>query len=542
MDSAFVDVPRGDLNHDGQIGYDAQANSAGAAYSKVQWSRYRQYEAWPTEAKVPGTGNFDHSEADGIDVSSPTTNVLGGWAAQVGEAHFQMECSGKGTCDRSLGVCNCYDGYTGGACQRTTCPNDCSGHGLCRKISEIALYSYNKQFDYSEAGVNYYSGILEPYEYRLWDSNHNAACACDPGYMGVDCSLRDCPRGNDPLTINAASCGGQTCQSEMQSMSFDGSQVTPGTYYLTFTDYTGPPFRTIEFPIYTDSVNDPDWDMHKLENENVVKARLETLPNNVTGTVSVSSSGGGADAKDQYRLSVTFSGKSGNLPEMSLGWTGTSNAATLRAYVFQPGQPVQAIYLDSSLGMGLSYLRILVYPQDQTLYGLPIYWQSSCTKLFVSNTASGEADVADNVVAALNSIPAVKLSFGSPFIRDSNVIAQIGNYSGVITQSSGFTTSGTAGGGGGYNIRIAFPDKQFGLAKIQANTYSDDQCTVPTGPTPVGKTVGEVDATPYDDVLDGNMEHVTCANRGLCDYMSGLCSCFSGYTGVSCEMQSTLAR
>ena len=397
-------------------------------------------------------------------------------------------------------------------------------------MSEIALYAYNKQFTGSEAGINSYSGISVPYEYRLWDSNHNSACACDVGYLGVDCSLRDCPHGDDPLTNTPASCGADTCRSEQQSFSVDGSQVTPGTYYLTFTDYTGVSFTTNEFPLYTDNTV-ADWADKKAMNEAVVQARLDALPNNVTGAMVVTSSGGGASAKAQYRVSMTFAGKAGNVPEMRLGWTGTSNANTLRAYVFQPGQPVQSVYLDSSLGVDLSYVLIQVYPQDQTLYGLPTYWVSACTILSVSNTASGESDVADNIVAALNSIPAIKLSFGTPFIRDSNVVAELGTYAGGLPSNVG------------YNIRIAFPDKQFGLADIQASTYSDSKCTVPTGPTfPMGPPSGTVPVTVLRDVVDGNNEYATCANRGLCDYKTGRCSCFTGYTGVACEVQSTLAH
>ena len=411
-----------------------------------------------------------------------------------------------------------------------TCPNDCSGHGLCRTVSEIALFAYNKHFTGSEAGVNSYSGISVPYEYRLWDADHNSACACDVGYLGVDCSLRDCPRGDDPLTNTPASCGADTCRSERQSFSVDGSQDTPGTYYLTYTDYTGVTFRTTEFPLFTDNTV-ADWETKKAANEGVVQARLDALPNNVTGAMVVTSTGGGNTAKAQYRITMTFAGKAGNVPEMSLGWTGTSNTNTLRAYVFQPGQPVQSVYLDSSLGVDLSYLRILVYPQDQTLYGLPTYWASSCTILQVSNTPSGESDVADNIVAALNSIPAIKLTFGSPFIRDSNVVAELGNYVGGVASNIG------------YNIRIAFPDKQFGLASIRASTYSDAKCSVPTGPAfpMVGVESGTVPVAVLNDVEDGNNEYATCANRGLCNYKTGLCSCFTGYTGVACEVQSTLA-
>jgi len=513
--SAFVDIPRGDLNHDGRVGYYYPSGDAASSYSKVQWSRYRQYEAWPTVAKTGGDP-FSRDEVDGIDVGSDHTNVVGGWAAQVGEAHFMLECSGKGVCDRQLGVCRCYDGYTGGACQRTACPADCSGHGLCRTVREIAVRAYNKKFVESAAGVNYYSGITSPYEYRLWDADQNSACVCDVGYTGIDCSMRECPKGDDPLTTTKATCGGRDCKDEMQSFSVDGSQLIPGTYYLVMRDYTGVTFKTDEFSLYTDSFNDADWETHNTANLGAVKTALETLPNNLTGAVMVTSSGGGKDAKDQYRMTVTFAGKSGNVPEMTLGWTGTSNPNTRRAYVFQPGQPVQSTLIPSDTGP-TAYLKLSVYPQDPALYGLEKYWESKCIEVAVSNTPLGEADVADGVAEALNSIAAVKLSYGRPFIRDANVVAQY------------------SAGDAGYNVRIAFPDKQFGLSKIFVDTFSDDACTTST-------TSGEGQPiSVFGDVIDGNKEHTMCSNRGLCDYTRGLCSCFTGYTGVACEIQSTLA-
>ncbi len=129
--ASFVDTPRGDLNHDGKIGYlpSAFPSLTGAAtadvetgYSKVQWSRYMQFESWPTISTSGGVGGptFDSTGS----VSTPdqlgvTTNVVGGWKAQSGEAHFVSECAGKGACDRTVGSCQCYEGYSGSACQRS---------------------------------------------------------------------------------------------------------------------------------------------------------------------------------------------------------------------------------------------------------------------------------------------------------------------------------------------------------------------------------------------------------------------------------------
>merc|ERR1711871_1671193 len=52
------------------------------------------------------------------------------------EGHFYMECSNQGLCDRSSGLCECFDGYTGRACQRQACPEDCSGHGVCLSVDQ----------------------------------------------------------------------------------------------------------------------------------------------------------------------------------------------------------------------------------------------------------------------------------------------------------------------------------------------------------------------------------------------------------------------
>merc|ERR1711869_173167 len=56
----------------------------------------------------------------------------------------EIECSDAGICDTSTGECTCFPGYEGSACQRTVCPNDCSGHGTCRSNQDFAV-------DFSEA-------------------------------------------------------------------------------------------------------------------------------------------------------------------------------------------------------------------------------------------------------------------------------------------------------------------------------------------------------------------------------------------------------
>jgi hypothetical protein len=46
--------------------------------------------------------------------------------------------------------------------------------------------------------------------------------------------------------------------------------------------------------------------------------------------------------------------------------------------------------------------------------------------------------------------------------------------------------------------------------------------------------------TPHEDE---SYEHTSqCSNRGLCDSVTGLCTCFRGYTGEDCSIQSILAK
>ena len=105
---AHVDSPKGDLDHSNAL--------TGSTTTVVSSST-----VYPT-----GTQELFPKMLDGA--GSQETNT----------AHYYMECSNKGLCDRKTGECECFDGYDGSGCQRASCPNDCSGHGTCETISELA--------------------------------------------------------------------------------------------------------------------------------------------------------------------------------------------------------------------------------------------------------------------------------------------------------------------------------------------------------------------------------------------------------------------
>jgi len=107
-------------------------------------------------------------------------------------AHANTECSSRGMCDRVKGQCSCFAGFSGDACQRTTCPNDCSGHGTC-----MSLKNFVDEGTASVAG----------WAYTASDATAQMGCKCDLGFRGADCALTECSSGPDPLGGSGGGAG-----------------------------------------------------------------------------------------------------------------------------------------------------------------------------------------------------------------------------------------------------------------------------------------------------------------------------------------------
>lgn len=239
---AFIDTAQGDLNHNGLI------NDPTISVT-TQWAPTATFEEY---------FHFSNNE----------------------EAHAYMECSNKGLCDRASGECVCFDGYEGSACQRTICPNSCSGHGVCRNI-----------VDKSQT-----LSSLNSHEYQLWDGLKNQACVCDPGYSGVDCNERLCPKGADPLTDNKVN--------EIQE--YDVSAGSTGNFYkLKYTDVFGEVWTTKFIEFATDNSKDSE-----------VSAALLDIPNSVIEGVTVTAADSVTNAGSGRVFSITFTHNAGDLVQL----------------------------------------------------------------------------------------------------------------------------------------------------------------------------------------------------------------------------------
>merc|ERR1712151_589354 len=184
--------------------------------------------------------------------------------------HAYRECGGRGLCCRSTGECKCFPSFTGEGCRRTTCPNDCSGHGQCRTDANSFYYlgqtpktPFGNQIpDYSKASGAETWGIHWPWlKYQQ--------CHCDAGYEGDDCSLRRCPKGDDPetecLTDRGIDYQKLTCE-------FENAAVKKAFFQLRFTDQFGAEYDTRPIKIDTTALTAD-------QNANSIQDALEALPN-----------------------------------------------------------------------------------------------------------------------------------------------------------------------------------------------------------------------------------------------------------------------
>lgn len=105
-----------------------------------------------------------------------------------------VECSNMGTCDRRNGVCVCSEGFEGAACSVKSCPgfNECNGHGTCMTLDNLARAA---NINGASLGISYGAVPNNP---MTWDFDMMQGCKCDFPYTGFDCSVLQCPLGDDP--------------------------------------------------------------------------------------------------------------------------------------------------------------------------------------------------------------------------------------------------------------------------------------------------------------------------------------------------------
>lgn len=195
---------------------------------------------------------------------------------KAGRFHKYAECANRGICNRDSGECECFDGYEGKGCARTSCPNDCSGHGTCEFIEDTTFAStYN---DYTN---RYFSIESMTFPYPNWDEHKTRGCVCDATYGDIDCSKRMCPYGTDVLDVRDNLLASTKYQ--VQQIFFtppdDATVNNQGkTFALSFTSRLNETFTTIPIVFGFNDLNDFVHD---------IQTALLNLPNRVIDGIQV---------------------------------------------------------------------------------------------------------------------------------------------------------------------------------------------------------------------------------------------------------------
>lgn len=535
---AFVDTPLGDINADGIIDMKINKDEKTKSYATEAYD-YMYGVARPIETRTGGVGDDD---SDGLAYNEDMQS--GRWD----EAHFYRECANKGICNRATGQCACFPGYEGEGCQRTSCPgaesgSPCSGHGLC-------LSAY----------VDYTSS-----QYNLWDADKTMKCRCDAGYDGPDCSLRLCPVGPDPVE-HADQVTTSLQKISWGAFALDAADTDRTTHSGAFN---GPVYFTITVE---DDFGD-SWTTKSLSID-----YLSGYGANSTDTLfsqpvpSDNFLGGAGDVYDFY--SNTNVADDVNASVRALPNSAVSNAYVWMEYHYHnnvgrwgdDGKPTWVVGDKAPAFRRYGNYKSLRYPystdengntdyQLESGSGITKYWESSWSR-FPSFTNSEFAecgqimtqDDGDNMGAEGLCI----------FISSNNKVTT--NY--VVTYTTNPVVAVDDGAGGtseynaqtmtGYSTSIQRTASATGspydgdlvpnFEVLEAGTYIDGT-TIPV------VTVEEVGIHRYWDVnIDGypkksytGFNSDECSRRGLCDYETGECQCFSGYTGVACSSQNSIS-
>lgn len=195
---AHVDIPKGDLDADGEV-------------SDMDTHVIYGSQMWPFGTTEQYPAMYDS------DLNRMTNS-----------GHEYTECSNKGFCDRVSGSCWCVAGYSGSACQRADCPTVstavCNGHGTCKTAREIAEEDHGNT-------------------YELWDADVTMGCDCDRGYYGAACEHKTCKVGYDPIYDDLESSVRYSNWSYAIVLR-SSTEIIAGNYSLVFFDSTGEDWRT----------------------------------------------------------------------------------------------------------------------------------------------------------------------------------------------------------------------------------------------------------------------------------------------------------
>jgi hypothetical protein len=427
-----------------------------------------------------------------------------------------VECSNSGVCDRVQGRCVCFPGFGGQACERTRCMpfsssgGNCTGHGQCMSMSDI--HKLNAGFGNTGDG-----SALMPLGgaasgdavYRQWDSERIYGCVCDRGFSGPDCRLALCPAGDSPRTR------------------FQQRRVV--RMYAQVPAATNP--SSLRFKFWFAGQQSGSIDMSSLNTENCPSRIL----NGIT-TINASASS----------CRVVVGGRLDVVRNITIGGSRTSVVDSDGDLATGSFEAVLAISFSTSVG-GLSQQTNL-FPFSGSppisLFGCFVDSAYSTAEL----RASVSCRVEDVPVTSLSIVPAgtVRIPSGVSYnvaIHDPDtfpnkaVVTKIvaGDPELITTFPPILLTTRPQG------IQVATNERLF-ISFGSLWGHTKDATWKITSPNDVDSSVPVPPSSVLGLIKTPTIrEHDPCSGQGLCDEETGLCQCFTGSSGVACEVLASIS-
>jgi hypothetical protein len=305
---------------------------------------------------------------------------------------------------------------------------------------------------------------------------------CDPGFFGPDCSLRECPRGDDPLATDTKHCGGAACQS------------TQGYYWITYDRDATSAISAEELTVQFEWTPTDNYQSQL----NMVRSKKITLKPGLTG--------------DDYAALVqealhSFPNNELAGVTVTCAASSTTDEATLECdesatpnLSSDTDRYVLALQVDFSQG-----------PQGNVQLPMPKVWAVN-------------GDMGD----AYGSAKAATCD------ESMCIYTEQKNAAGQVDLTLADVSTGVVKAGGQLTLG------EGALSAEATNSASASETLADL----TGHGVGATDRNTYRtdaDVHTGNRENAPCSNRGLCDYSTGQCACFAGYSREDCSVQAALA-
>jgi hypothetical protein len=429
-------------------------------------------------------------------------------------------------------------------------------------------------------------------DYGAWDEKKTVECQCDPGYTGADCSLRKCPQGSDPIAtvyVNDQSVykiewgqeSGHIYGAERDSapVEFPNGQVhwtmsykddfgdiwttsAVTTYYQLRTEggslKVGPADKASKL-VATPFFMDPDYQGKDVATVNV-DGLLKKDGKAIGTPISTVYTTKNANKKIAFSFHPSFIGEQVN--------------ASIQAL---PNDVVRYSYVHTVFNNGIDPDNVLVYPS----MGVPQF--------------KGKLDKKNLKVVN-------EKTDKSPYTVGAGYCSPDSGQTGAECANKGNFNEGKSLAVNDHKYRFPYfispDDDTIGpdpLAAAYTNCAKNSLCLFITIPEPEGRKdltvnykfktlirtaaaetlfkpkeyttslarevsnkdggtnalvsvqqVGSdrwwhplVDGTPIIRYWDGQPLH-DCSRRGLCDFETGKCKCFDGYSGYKCQEKSVL--